>query len=61
MVVLMVLDGFLYDFSPQCTYMYMGANDSQGADNDWAKTEHYENMPMQYTVIFKIVKNETFQ
>ena len=22
---------------------------------------HYENMPMQYTVIFKIVTNENFQ
>ena len=22
---------------------------------------HYENMPMQYTVIFKIVNNENFQ
>ena len=23
--------------------------------------QHYENMPMQYTVIFKVVKNEIFQ
>ena len=22
---------------------------------------HYENMPMQYTEIFKVVKNENFQ
>ena len=22
---------------------------------------HYENLPMQYTVIFKVVKNENFQ
>ena len=25
------------------------------------QNHHYENMPMQYTVIFKIVKNENFQ
>ena len=24
-------------------------------------TEHYENVPMQYTEIFKVVKNENFQ
>ena len=23
--------------------------------------DHYENMPMQYTEIFKVVKNENFQ
>ena len=25
------------------------------------KTNHYENMPMKYTEIFKVVKNEKFQ
>ena len=25
------------------------------------KARHYENMPMQYTEIFKVVKNEKFQ
>ena len=27
----------------------------------WPNTYHYENMPMQYTEIVKIVKNENFQ
>ena len=29
-------------------------------DQVWQKL-HYENMPMQYTEIFKVVKNENFQ
>ena len=28
---------------------------------DLAETFHYENMPMHYTEIFKVVKNENFQ
>ena len=27
----------------------------------YIRTLHYENMPMQYTVIFKVVKNENFR
>ena len=28
--------------------------------SSFSPTEHYENMPMQYTEIFKVVKNENF-
>ena len=30
-------------------------------ESDREKTPNYENMPMQYTKIFKVVKNENFQ
>ena len=28
--------------------------------SSFSPTEHYENMPMQYTEIFKVVRNENF-
>ena len=30
-------------------------------ENTWNSLCHYENLPMQYTEIFKVVKNENFQ
>ena len=30
-------------------------------DNQLKMFKHYENLPMQYTDIFKVVKNENFQ
>ena len=35
----------------------------KGSEDDFSKLNlmHYENMPMQYTDIFQVVKNENFQ
>ena len=32
-----------------------------GTDKDTTKGNHYENLPMQYTVLSKVVKNENFR
>ena len=41
-------------FAPFCVYSMLIWKHS-------TLPEHYENLPMQYTVIFKVVKNENFQ
>ena len=62
---------FIVDFDTLCLHeIFMMLLSSQPSDNNLLvvnyvnkcfELRHYENLPMQYTVIFKIVKNENFQ
>ena len=53
------LSGELQD---QWSSSYRSRPLAMGYDKDpYASNRHYENLPMQYTQIFKVVKNENFQ